>query len=165
MLWQSAYAEMVFLDTLWPDFDRKELWRAIEIYRDVGSAVRRRDRRSEPVGVEALGASIYERAPRRRPSFCSASRQALRGRLRGRGPGLRFCAVRGTAAPQMPGVGDREGEGVRGVRGLRRRREPQQSGHHRGHLRLVRAAVTGDLGLHLIGGRARVGCPAARPGT
>jgi undecaprenyl diphosphate synthase len=30
--WQSAYAELVFLDTLWPDFDRRELWRAIEIY-------------------------------------------------------------------------------------------------------------------------------------
>ncbi len=34
MLWQSAYAEMVFLDTLWPDFDRGELWRAIKIYED-----------------------------------------------------------------------------------------------------------------------------------
>ncbi|MBO1902640.1 isoprenyl transferase [Leucobacter weissii] len=34
MLWQSAYAEMVFLDTLWPDFDRGELWRAIRIYQD-----------------------------------------------------------------------------------------------------------------------------------
>ncbi|WP_449277350.1 isoprenyl transferase [Leucobacter sp. GX24907] len=32
MLWQSAYAEMVFLDTLWPDFGRQDLWRAIEIY-------------------------------------------------------------------------------------------------------------------------------------
>ncbi len=32
LLWQSAYAEMVFLDTLWPDFDRRELWRAIEMY-------------------------------------------------------------------------------------------------------------------------------------
>jgi undecaprenyl diphosphate synthase len=31
-LWQSAYAEMVFLDTLWPDFTRVDLWRAIEIY-------------------------------------------------------------------------------------------------------------------------------------
>ena len=30
--WQSAYAELVFLDTLWPDFDRRDLWRAIEIY-------------------------------------------------------------------------------------------------------------------------------------
>ncbi len=34
MLWQSAYAEMVFLDTLWPDFDRRDLWRAIEMYVD-----------------------------------------------------------------------------------------------------------------------------------
>ncbi len=32
LLWQSAYAEMVFLDTLWPDFDRRHLWQAIEIY-------------------------------------------------------------------------------------------------------------------------------------
>ena len=34
MLWQSAYAEMVFLDRLWPDFDRLDLWRAVEIYAD-----------------------------------------------------------------------------------------------------------------------------------
>lgn len=33
LLWQSAFAEMVFLDTLWPDFKRKHLWEAIEIYR------------------------------------------------------------------------------------------------------------------------------------
>jgi undecaprenyl diphosphate synthase len=32
LLWQSAYAEMVFLDTLWPDFTRADLWHAIEIY-------------------------------------------------------------------------------------------------------------------------------------
>ncbi len=32
MLWQSAYAEMVFLDVLWPDVDRRTLWHAIEIY-------------------------------------------------------------------------------------------------------------------------------------
>lgn len=32
LLWQSAYAEFVFLDQLWPDFDRRDLWRAIEIY-------------------------------------------------------------------------------------------------------------------------------------
>ncbi len=38
LLWQSAYAEFVFLDTLWPDFDRRHLWEAIEIYA-------RRDRR------------------------------------------------------------------------------------------------------------------------
>ncbi|WP_374676608.1 isoprenyl transferase [Arthrobacter sp. zg-Y1171] len=38
MLWQSAYAEMVFMDTLWPDVDRRTLWEAVEIYA-------RRDRR------------------------------------------------------------------------------------------------------------------------
>ena len=30
LLWQSAYAEMVFQDVLWPDFDRRDLWRACE---------------------------------------------------------------------------------------------------------------------------------------
>ncbi|WNV77029.1 isoprenyl transferase [Geodermatophilus sp. DSM 44513] len=32
LLWQSAYAEFVFLDTLWPDFDRRHLWAACEEY-------------------------------------------------------------------------------------------------------------------------------------
>ena len=32
LLWQSAYAEMVFLDRLWPDFTRTDLWEAIELY-------------------------------------------------------------------------------------------------------------------------------------
>ena len=30
--WQSVYAEMVFMDVLWPDVDRHTLWKAIEIY-------------------------------------------------------------------------------------------------------------------------------------
>ena len=30
--WQSVYAEFVFLDVLWPDVDRKVLWRSIEEY-------------------------------------------------------------------------------------------------------------------------------------
>jgi trans,polycis-polyprenyl diphosphate synthase len=32
LIWQSAYAEFVFLDTLFPDFDRRHLWQACEIY-------------------------------------------------------------------------------------------------------------------------------------
>jgi undecaprenyl diphosphate synthase len=36
--WQSVYAEHVYLDVLWPDFDRRHLWRACELYA-------RRDRR------------------------------------------------------------------------------------------------------------------------
>ncbi|HSS67445.1 MAG TPA: isoprenyl transferase [Nocardioidaceae bacterium] len=38
MLWQAAYAEMVFMDVLWPDVDRTTLYEAIDIYA-------RRDRR------------------------------------------------------------------------------------------------------------------------
>jgi undecaprenyl diphosphate synthase len=38
LLWQTAYAELVFQDTLWPDYDRRTLWAAIEEYA-------RRDRR------------------------------------------------------------------------------------------------------------------------
>ena len=30
--WQSVYAEMVFMDVLWPDVDRHTLWKAIELY-------------------------------------------------------------------------------------------------------------------------------------
>ena len=49
LLWQSAYAELVFLDTLWPDFDRRHLWYACELYA-------KRDRRyggAEPNPVPA----------------------------------------------------------------------------------------------------------------
>lgn len=34
LIWQSAYAELVFLDVLWPDVSRETLWQAIEIYAD-----------------------------------------------------------------------------------------------------------------------------------
>jgi len=29
MLWQSSYAEMIFMDVLWPDFTRESMWEAI----------------------------------------------------------------------------------------------------------------------------------------
>jgi len=32
LLWQSAYAEFVFIDKAWPDVDRRDLWAAIETY-------------------------------------------------------------------------------------------------------------------------------------
>ncbi|GAA1867654.1 isoprenyl transferase [Myceligenerans crystallogenes] len=38
MLWQAAYAEMIFFPEPWPDVDRTHLWRAVEEYA-------RRDRR------------------------------------------------------------------------------------------------------------------------
>ncbi len=32
LLWQCAYAELYFTETLWPDFDRHSLWAALEDY-------------------------------------------------------------------------------------------------------------------------------------
>jgi len=32
LLWQSAYAELVFVDTLFPDFDRVAFWQALQTY-------------------------------------------------------------------------------------------------------------------------------------
>lgn len=43
LVWQAAYAELVFDDTRWPDFDRRHLWRALETYA-------RRDRRYGAAG-------------------------------------------------------------------------------------------------------------------
>ena len=48
MLWQSAYAEMVFMDVLWPDVDRRTLYEAIDIYA-------RRDRAATARPVEIPG--------------------------------------------------------------------------------------------------------------
>jgi len=36
LLWQSAYAELVFLDVLWPDFDREHLFAAVREYQRRG---------------------------------------------------------------------------------------------------------------------------------
>ncbi len=55
LLWQSAYAELVFLDTLFPDFDRRHLWHACEIYAS-------RDRRyggAQPNPLPALPEGLH----------------------------------------------------------------------------------------------------------
>ena len=38
LLWQSAYSELIFIDKLWPDFDKEDLAEALREYQ-------RRDRR------------------------------------------------------------------------------------------------------------------------
>jgi undecaprenyl diphosphate synthase len=48
LLWQSAYSELVFTDCLWPDFDGKELDRAIASYSQ-------RERRYGDVGASGEG--------------------------------------------------------------------------------------------------------------
>lgn len=32
LMWESAYAELYFSDLAWPDFDRRELWKACQAY-------------------------------------------------------------------------------------------------------------------------------------
>jgi undecaprenyl diphosphate synthase len=54
LIWQSAYAEFVFGDTLWPDFDRRHLWQACIAYAE-------RDRRfggAGPVDPQAAGSTF-----------------------------------------------------------------------------------------------------------
>jgi undecaprenyl diphosphate synthase len=56
LLWQSAYAEMLFIDDAWPDVDRRTLWRAVETYaqrdRRYGAAVDRAARAAaDPSGA------------------------------------------------------------------------------------------------------------------
>ncbi|WNB84591.1 isoprenyl transferase [Cellulomonas sp. ATA003] len=55
MIWQAAYAELVFLDEPWPDVDRRHLWRAVEDYA-------RRDRRYG-AAVDALAEAAAQDAP------------------------------------------------------------------------------------------------------
>ena len=54
LLWQSAYAEMVFIDELWPDVDRTTLWAAVREYasrdRRYGGAV---DKPAHSTGAQA----------------------------------------------------------------------------------------------------------------
>ena len=68
LLWQSAYAEFVFLDTLWPDFDRRHLWRGVRGVRLAAAAVRQRltGARTGPPGRPHYG-TVGEHRPHRRP--------------------------------------------------------------------------------------------------
>jgi undecaprenyl diphosphate synthase len=48
LLWQAAYAELVFMDVKWPDFGREQFQQAISIYQS-------RDRRFGGIPQEVLG--------------------------------------------------------------------------------------------------------------
>jgi undecaprenyl diphosphate synthase len=47
LLWQAAYAEFAFVDTLWPDFGRADLFEALDVYAQ-------RERRFGSVAPEAV---------------------------------------------------------------------------------------------------------------
>jgi undecaprenyl diphosphate synthase len=48
LLWQAAYAEFVFVDKLWPDFDREDLLAALNEFA-------RRDRRFGGISTDERG--------------------------------------------------------------------------------------------------------------
>lgn len=71
LLWQSAYAEFVFQEKLFPDFDRRDLWAACLEY-----AARSALRRCEMTDLERLSGLLAElgrswRAMRSR-SWCAS---------------------------------------------------------------------------------------------
>jgi undecaprenyl diphosphate synthase len=54
MLWQLAYTEFYFTDTLWPDFNQHELEQALKSYGNTGSPVRH-------LGPEVHGVPVCDR--------------------------------------------------------------------------------------------------------
>jgi undecaprenyl diphosphate synthase len=48
LLWQAAYAELIFMDVKWPDFGRDQLQQAVSIFQS-------RNRRFGGIGQEAIG--------------------------------------------------------------------------------------------------------------
>ena len=62
MLWQAAYAEYIFQDKLWPDYDRRDLWAACEEYAAPQPTIRER---IMPSLQERLGSILARRAARR----------------------------------------------------------------------------------------------------
>jgi undecaprenyl diphosphate synthase len=69
LLWQSAYAELVFSPTLWPDFDRRHLWHACEQYAS-------RDRRYGGAGPVVAPAPTPVPAPAGTPALAPTATAA-----------------------------------------------------------------------------------------
>jgi undecaprenyl diphosphate synthase len=63
LLWQSAYAELVFLDTLWPDFDRRHLWHACELFASRDRRFGRAEPLTEPEPAGESGLSTGQETP------------------------------------------------------------------------------------------------------
>ena len=63
LLWQLAYAELVFVDTLWPDFGARDLREALAEYAQPPPPLRRHD---EPASSRALLVAVVGAAARAR---------------------------------------------------------------------------------------------------
>ena len=108
-LWESAYAEMVFLDRLWPDFTRGDLWEAIDLYtgrgRRFGGAVDAPEpARLEPQNVTLAPRKIRSARPeelqRQRPVAGRGGTTRCRTRPPCRAAGTTSTTRRGTASPR-----------------------------------------------------------------
>ena len=75
LLWQSAYAELLFLDTLWPDFDRAALDRGAGPVRRPRAPLRRAGFGSRGVSVSQpdIRSDAFAAAAKACCAFCSAS--------------------------------------------------------------------------------------------
>ncbi len=104
-------------------------------------------------GAALSGRVAGVRPVRRRPAVPGGgSRPSERGPLPLDGGIRRRALLRGlvpSGDSAAPHVTDRKSERVGGIGGLRRRIEPENPGHHGGHLCLVGATRTGDRGLDL----------------
>ena len=70
LLWQAAYAELLFLDTLWPDFDEQAFADALEHSprASAASVADERTRSSAPLtGLVLIAAALLAARRRRRP--------------------------------------------------------------------------------------------------
>ena len=117
LLWQSAYAEMVFQDRLWPDYDRRDLWAAIQAYVDrerrYGGAVdaptaRGPRRRCRPIASPAWHDRLVELFPEVARVAADLIRHrevgAGAGPTRARAPGCRSAGCANHLAGQAANV-------------------------------------------------------------
>ncbi len=72
LLFEAAYAELLFTDTLWPDFDGEDLRRAVEVFRRrdrrYGGLARDEGDRAEPTRADLRGSAPGSRRPTTRSS-------------------------------------------------------------------------------------------------
>jgi len=97
LLWQAAYAELIFDDVLWPDVDRRVLWRAVDTFA-------RRDRRYGGA-VDAAASATAAALPAAAPSPAPAQSQSQSPSRVTVAPGLGWPCPPSAAAPSSSANG------------------------------------------------------------
>ena len=104
LLWQSAYAEMVFQDRLWPDYDRRDLWAADPVLRRPRTPLRRGRRRPHRREAPLTGAALASTPWPIASSSCSPRWRGVAADLI-RHPGSRGAGARRAPAPGCRSAG------------------------------------------------------------